>query len=103
MTFNWDINALGILAIIAQFVALVIFWVRTSDRATQAEKKADEARTSITLLGAAFAAYREQVAREYISREMLRDFEARVGDGFRDIKKLIESLSGRIDKALVEK
>jgi hypothetical protein len=43
MNVVWEINAVSLIAIVAHFVGVAIFIVRASDRAIQADKKADKA------------------------------------------------------------
>jgi hypothetical protein len=107
MTFNWDINTLGILAIAAQAVGLVVFWVRTSDkaaaadaRAVLAEELAREAHNKLAIHVGAHQMFREEVAKQYISREILRDFEDRISVDIRDLSKSMVELASRIDRAL---
>jgi hypothetical protein len=89
---------------------IIGFWTRYSDRITKADNKADaaqraadegrkeakEALDKIGIQGAAFALYREQVAREYTSRETLREFEDR-------FERAIDRLGDRIDHAIEQR
>jgi hypothetical protein len=110
MTFNWDINTLGVLAVIGQAVALVVFWVRTSDTADAARRAAAEAEglaraahDKLALHVSAHQMFREEVAKEYISRDLLRDFEERFGGDIRKLSSAMEMLTTRIDRALERK
>jgi hypothetical protein len=58
-----------------------------------AMKCAHECKEKITILNGAFAAYRESVAQSYVSRDDLRDFEAR-------FEKSIDKLGEHIDRAI---
>lgn len=93
-------------AIVAGFTVLS-FWLRFSDRITKAHARADaamvvaeEARAEAkegsektTLLSASFGIYREQVAREYIHREVMREVEER-------LTSAIDRLGDRLDRVL---
>jgi hypothetical protein len=43
MNVVWEINAVSLIAIVAHFVGVAVFIVRASDRAIQADKKAEKA------------------------------------------------------------
>jgi hypothetical protein len=43
MNVIWEINAISLIAIVAHFVGVAVFIVRASDRAIQADKKAEKA------------------------------------------------------------
>ena len=43
MNIVWEINAVSLIAIVAHFVGVAIFIIRASDRAIQADKKAEKA------------------------------------------------------------
>jgi protoporphyrinogen oxidase len=110
MTFDWDINTAGVLAVIAQGVALVVFWVRTSDTAASAKRDAaaaeELARAALDKLALHIGVhqmFREEVAKEYISRDLLRDFEERFGGDIRKLSSAMEMLTTRIDRALERK
>jgi hypothetical protein len=67
-------------ALIVPAIAILAFWMSLSSRLTKAEVTASEAKDDAkeasekaTLLSAAFAVYREQIAREYIHREVMRE------------------------------
>jgi hypothetical protein len=91
-------------------IAILTFWMRFSDRITKADAKADkaidtaedakknahEASEKVVLLSAAFSLYREQVAREYIHREVMREVEDR-------LTAAIERLGDRLDRILEQK
>ena len=71
-----------------------------SSRLTKAEviaqdaiDDAKEANEKATLLSASFALYREQIAREYIHREVMREVEDR-------LTQAIERLGDRLDRVL---
>lgn len=97
MTFTWDFNTATLLAIGFQVVLLVIFLVKTANTAKTAMQKAkeafdyaEEAHTKIAAVTGNLALHREQVARDYVDR-----------DDLRDLKDMIEQLGRRID-TLVE-
>jgi hypothetical protein len=98
----------GALAGLAVAITTVIaFWIGFSDRigraqaagdaaakeAAEAKRIALDAHTSLTGAHAQFALYREQVAREYIHREVMREVEERLTA---EIKRLGE----RLDRVL---
>ena len=90
---------------IAPSIAIISFWTRFSDRITKAEEKAkaateiaQEARVGahecsekLALQGAQFSLYREQVAKEYIHRESMREVEDR-------LTQAIDRLGTRLDR-----
>jgi hypothetical protein len=87
-------------ALIVPAIAILAFWMSLSSRLTKAEVTASEAKDDAkeasektTLLSAAFAVYREQIAREYIHREVMREVEDR-------LTQAIERLGERLDRVL---
>jgi hypothetical protein len=87
-------------ALIVPAIAIVGFWMTLSSRLTKAETIATDARDDAkeanekaTLLSASFALYREQIAREYIHREVMREVEDR-------LTQAIERLGDRLDRVL---
>ena len=88
-------------------VAILTFWIRFSDRITKAEATADEALKAaeqskrdhqenadrLAIQTASFSLYREQIAREYIHREVMREVEER-------LTQAIERLGDRLDRVL---
>jgi hypothetical protein len=104
MTFSWDFNvaALGaiLVTIIIQSISLVVYLVKTNgkahsahDLAKDAMERIDESDEKIAAQMAVHSLFREQVAREYVSREVLHE----ILDPIRDS---INGLSDRIDTAL---
>lgn len=86
------------LAAIVPALAILGFWMSLSSRLTKAELSADEsakdsseANAKVTLLSTSFALYREQIARDYIHRETMRDVEDRLTGA-------INRLGDRFDK-----
>jgi hypothetical protein len=87
-------------ALIVPFMGVVGFWMKISSRLTLAEATAEkaedaakEANEKSTLLSAAFGLYREQIARDYIHREVMREVEDR-------LTQAIERLGDRLDRVL---
>ncbi len=87
-------------ALIVPCLAVIGFWMSLSSRLTKAETIADEAKEDAkeanekaTLLSASFSLYREQIAREYIHREVMREVEDR-------LTQAIERLGDRLDRVL---
>jgi len=79
-------------------IAFATFWIKFGGRIGKAESEASDARRAAkeadekaTLLSAAFSLYREQVAREYIHREVMREVEDR-------LTAAIERLGDRLDR-----
>lgn len=100
MVIDWQINGTVILVVGAHLVAVIVFLVRAADRASRAEEaaKAFEAKLKhiddrVTLAAAALSLFREEVAREYASRETMRELEERV-------VKAIDRVSDRLDRVL---
>lgn len=103
MTFSWDFNTATLLAIIVQAVVLLRYLFKTESRAKRAEEKAaeahshaekahnhaEEAHTKVAALSGQLQMHRELVAREYISK-----------DDLKDIKDAINYLRKRIDELL---
>ncbi len=87
-------------ALIIPTLGIIGFWMTISSRLTKAEvvaddakKDAEEANHKATLLSASFSLYREQIAREYIHREVMREVEDR-------LTQAIERLGDRLDRVL---
>src|SRR5687767_14520069 len=100
MTFSWDFNTATLVAILMQAVAGIVFLVRTENKARsagslarQAIKMASEAHEKVAIVQASLGLHREQVAREYIDRDALREMKD-------DLMASINRLSERIDEAL---
>ena len=96
---DWP-QAAAIFTVIVAVLTVLGFWARFSDKITKAtiaadhaENKAKEVSESLRMHIAAFALYREQVARDYISREMMQEFERR-------LTTAIDRLGERFDKFL---
>jgi len=94
---QWVAFAAGL---IAPGIAIIGFWMTLSARLAKAEiisveakDDAKEANAKATLLSASFALYREQIAREYIHREVMREVEDR-------LTQAIERLGDRLDRVL---
>lgn len=95
----------ALLAGASALIALLRFWTTYSDRLTKAEAKAAtateiaqeakkdafDATEKLAVLTAAFSLYREQVAREYIHREVMREVEDR-------LTAAIDRLGMRVDR-----
>ena len=87
-------------ALIVPAIAIIGFWMSLSARLAKAEltsseakEDAKEANDKATLLSASFSLYREQIAREYIHREVMREVEDR-------LTQAIERLGDRLDRVL---
>lgn len=70
--------------------------------AAEANATAKSAHDRITVQAEAFGLYRERVARDYVSRDILREMEERISATIRDSAKVssdaLNNLSSRIDK-----
>jgi DNA-binding protein H-NS len=91
-------------------IAILTFWMKFSDRITtangtaeraeavaqDAKKDAHETAQSLAIQTAAFSLYREQIAKEYIHREVMREVEDR-------LTAAINRLGDRFDKVLATK
>lgn len=103
-----DIVTWGAIAVaVGSMISIVTFWTRYSDRITKASAKADaaydiaqeakkdahEASEKIALQSISFGLYREQIAREYIHREVMREVEER-------LTQAIDRLGDRLDRVL---
>lgn len=99
MTMEWAAIAAG--ATVCGFgLSFATFWITFGGRVAKAEiiaddakKEAEEANQKTTLLSASFSLYREQIAREYIHREVMREVEER-------LTQAIERLGDRLDRVL---
>lgn len=91
--------AVSAVAALAGFgLAFATFWLTFGGRISAAETNATNAiehckelDNKLAVQIAAFALYREQVARDYVHREMLREFEDR-------LTQAIDRLSERLDR-----
>jgi len=99
MTFTWDFNTATLMAIAGQVVLLIVFLIKTANtaktamqRAKDANDLAEDAHTKIALLTGQLSLHREQVARDYVDR-----------DDLREIKDMIEGLQRRIDKLIEQR
>jgi hypothetical protein len=103
-------------------IALASFWLGVSDRIskvaqeanreinvlrTEREQAGERIGTQINVMQASFHLYREQQAkeqREFITREMLRDFEARIERSMRESAEraveAINQLTARLDRLI---
>lgn len=98
---NVELAALGAIAAVAGFgLAFATFWltfgshIATAEAdATQARLDAKDAADKVAILSSAFALYREQIAREYIHREAMREVEDR-------LTAAIDRLGNRLDRFL---
>lgn len=105
---NIELSSLAALAgLCVAGVTVLSFWMNFSNRisdaaakaskaydiAEDAKKDAHDAAEKLVLQAAAFSLYREQVAREYIHREVMREVEDRLTDA-------INRLGDRLDRVL---
>jgi hypothetical protein len=79
-------------------VSFAVFWLTFGSRIGKAETEATAANTEakdaldkVNILGASFSLYREQVARDYIHREVMREVEDR-------LTAAIDRLGDRLDR-----
>lgn len=101
-----DVVTWGAIAVaVGSMISIITFWTRYSDRITKAEaaakaakdiaeeakKDAHEASEKLAILAASFSLYREQVAKEYIHREVMREVEDR-------LTAAIDRLGSRFDR-----
>lgn len=103
MVISWDLNTATLLALLTNLVLLVVFAVKTQqrahsayERAAGAQKTADEAHVAIGVLSSSLAMYREQVAEKYVDKNSLREMEER-------LTRAIEKVGERVDGALHRK
>ena len=106
---DWGMISAGIGAVTFA-AAFAGFWMKFGTRLGQAEamiaaaqahaeaanEKAKEAAEKVALLSASFALHREQIAREYIHREVMREVEDR-------LTAAIERLGDRLDRVLEQR
>ncbi|QJP13668.1 hypothetical protein G3545_08375 [Starkeya sp. ORNL1] len=100
MMIDWQINGSLVIIVGAHLIGMVVFLVRAADRSARAEiaardieAKLKHAEERIVLEAAALAQFREQVAREYVSREAMRELEERV-------VKAIDRVGDRLDRII---
>lgn len=67
--------------------------------ADDAHRDARDSQDKLTLLSTSFALYREQIARDYVQREMLREFEDRL---VRSIQELGQRFDRFMEKVIRE-
>ena len=102
------LTAIGFL--VAQVIALIVGWVRMKDQANDAKEEAAdakkialEAHATLAVTNAEFARYREQVARDYVTRDTIREVEHRVVHAAREtetrLSQQIQHVIKRIDRA----
>lgn len=100
MTLEWP--AVAAAATLCGFgLSFATFWFTFGSRLSRAESDAkaakedtDKANERLTIMAAAFGSYREQVAKEYLSRDIGREMEDRITGS-------VERLGTRLDR-LVE-
>lgn len=97
--FSWDFNTATLLAILVQIVVSVAFVVRADGRsktaaetAQEAHAMAKEAHEKIAIVQASLSLHREQVAREYIDRDAMREFKDEVMGGLKDLGRRIDEV-----------
>lgn len=105
MTFTWDFNTATLLAIAAQVVVIIVFMVKTAstaksarEEAKDAKKMASDAHEKIALMQGSLALHREQVAREYVDRDVLREMEERLSVSIHRLSDKIDDVLGRNTK-----
>lgn len=98
---SWEINPTVLLALVVQAVFVIVFLVRTkaqaedaSHQADAAKRRADLAHERIGIMAEAHALFREQVAKEYVSRAVLGEMEERV-------TRAIDRLTDKVDEAIL--
>jgi hypothetical protein len=79
-------------ALFAQVVLVVATIVRTKDKASAAQADATEALEKVALLRVEFMLYREKVASDLVSKDLLREFEDRLTKSIDRIVDRIDSL-----------
>lgn len=98
---NVEFVAISAVVGIAGFgLAFATFWLTFGSRIATAESKANnselqakDAIDKVAILASSFALYREQIAREYIHREAMREVEDR-------LTAAIDRLGERLDRFL---
>jgi hypothetical protein len=96
-----EFAAISAVAGVAGFgLAFATFWLTFGSRIATAETKAanaelaaKDASDKVAILQSAFSLYREQIAREYIHREAMREVEDR-------LTAAIDRLTERLDRVL---
>ena len=87
-------------------ISFAVFWLTFGTRIGKAEieaasgrSEARDAHDKVTLLGTSFSLYREQVAKEYVQREVLREFEERLATAIKELghrlDRFIEAATAR--------
>lgn len=87
-------------SLIVAAATVIGFWMNFSDRITKADTRAaaaeiaaKDASGQVAILTASFGLYRENVAKEYIHRETMREVEDR-------LTQAINRLGDRLDKII---
>lgn len=98
MTFSFDWNLATLSVIALQIIVFIAYLIKTNGKAhaahelaEKAQKRADDAHTSIAAVNASLSMTREQVAREHPSHTALGAMEERLTDE-------IHRLGSRLDQ-----
>lgn len=109
-----DVVTWGAVAVaLASLLSILKFYGSASDRITKAEaaaknasdiaqearKEAHETSEKIAIMGASFSLYREQIAREYIHREVMREVEDRLTQAINRLGDRLDSVLERTERA----
>jgi len=103
MTVGTEITFAGIVQLFVTAGGIVYAWADARGRIGALERRLEKAEAGARIADArilaqqeAFALYRERQAREVVSREILREVEARITSEIRDLRGLFaEAISDR--------
>lgn len=103
MTIGTEITLASLIQLALTLGAIVYAWADARGRIGHLERRLERAEAGLRDINArtlaqleAFALYREQQARELVSREILREVEARITSEIRDLRGLfVEVVSDR--------
>lgn len=103
MTIGNEITFASIIQLFVTACAIIYAWVDARGRIDALERRLEKAESGARnadartfALQEAFALYRERQAREVVSREILREVEARITSEIRDLRGLFaEAISDR--------
>lgn len=78
MSFEWSISPELYVAVAVNIAVIIAGYVKTQEKANNALKLATEAKESSSVVASAFNMYQVNIARDYVSRVVLKEFEDRL-------------------------
>src|SRR4051812_19860333 len=78
MSFEWNLSPEVLIAAGVNLVLLVAGYVKTQEKTNYALKMATEAKEAASIMSSAFNMYQINIAKDYVSRSVLKEFEDRM-------------------------